>query len=86
MSDITFDKIDPTTQEKLQQTVEKIEKLEEEKKELGQEIREVYSEAKALGFDTKALRQVIKLRKIERAQREEQEAILETYLIALGEV
>lgn len=81
---VTFDKIDETTREKLSQTVSKIERLEEEKKEIAAEIREVYSEAKALGFDTKAIRQVIKLRKIERAQREEQEMILEVYLIALN--
>lgn len=78
-------KIDETTREKLRQTVAKIERLEEEKKEVAEQIKDVYAEAKALGFDTKALRQVIRLRKIERAEREEQEMILETYLIALGE-
>jgi uncharacterized protein (UPF0335 family) len=78
-------KIDETTRERLRQTVAKIERLEEEKKEVAEQIKEVYAEAKAIGFDTKALRQVIRLRKIERAEREEQEMILETYLIALGE-
>lgn len=78
-------KIDETTREKLRQTVAKIERLEEEKKEVAEQIKDVYAEAKAIGFDTKALRQVIRLRKIERAEREEQEMILETYLIALGE-
>ncbi|MBU4061705.1 MAG: DUF2312 domain-containing protein [Alphaproteobacteria bacterium] len=78
-------KIDETTREKLRQTVAKIERLEEEKKEVAEQIKEVYGEAKAIGFDTKALRQVIRLRKIERSEREEQEMILETYLIALGE-
>jgi uncharacterized protein (UPF0335 family) len=78
-------KIDETTREKLRQTVAKIERLEEEKKEVAEQIKEVYGEAKAIGFDTKALRSVIRLRKIERAEREEQEMILETYLIALGE-
>ncbi|MEQ9505378.1 MAG: DUF2312 domain-containing protein [Hyphomonas sp.] len=78
-------KIDETTREKLRQTVAKIERLEEEKKEVAEQIKEVYGEAKAIGFDTKALRAVIRLRKIERAEREEQEMILETYLIALGE-
>lgn len=81
-----IEKIDSTTQEKLRQTVDKIEKLEEDKKGLGQDIREVYAEAKAFGFDTKALRQLIKIRKTARIEREEQEAILETYLIALGEI
>lgn len=78
-------KIDETTREKLRQTVAKIERLEEEKKEVAEQIREVYGEAKAIGFDTKALRAAIKLRKIEKSERDEQEMILETYLIALGE-
>ena len=78
-------KIDETTREKLRQTVAKIERLEEEKKEAAEQIKEVYGEAKAIGFDTKALRAVIRLRKIEKAERDEQEMILETYLIALGE-
>ena len=78
-------KIDETTREKLRQTVAKIELLEEEKKEVAEQIKEVYGEAKAIGFDTKALRAVIRLRKIEKAERDEQEMILETYLIALGE-
>ncbi|PKP80981.1 MAG: DUF2312 domain-containing protein [Alphaproteobacteria bacterium HGW-Alphaproteobacteria-18] len=77
--------MDETTREKLRQTVAKIERLEEEKKEVAEQIKDVYAEAKAIGFDTKALRQVVRLRKIERAEREEQEMILETYLIALGE-
>ena len=78
-------KIDETTREKLRQTVAKIERLEEEKKEVAEQIKEVYGEAKAIGFDTKALRAVIRLRKIEKAERDEQEMILETYLIAIGE-
>lgn len=77
--------IDETTREKLRQTVDKIERLEEEKKEVADQIKDVYAEAKAVGFDTKALRKVVRLRKIERSEREEQEMILETYLIALGE-
>lgn len=83
--DFNSAKIDETTREKLRQTVAKIERLEDEKHEVAEQIKEVYAEAKAIGFDTKALRQVIRLRKIERAEREEQEMILETYLIALGE-
>ena len=73
------------TREKLRQTVAKIERLEEEKKEVAEQIKEIYAEAKAFGFDTKALRQVIKLRKVDRAEREEQEMVLDTYLLALGE-
>jgi len=72
--------------ERLRQTVAKIERLEEEKKEVAEAIKEVYAEAKALGFDTKALRAVIRLRKIDKADREEQELMLDTYLLALGEI
>ena len=64
--------------------IERIERLEEEKKGIGDDIRDVYAEAKANGFDTKALREVIRLRKIDVEERKEQEAILETYLQALG--
>lgn len=64
--------------------VERIERLEEEKKALTDDIRDVYAEAKATGFDTKALRTVVRLRKQDADERKEQEAILETYLQALG--
>lgn len=64
--------------------VERIERLEEEKQALAEDIREVYAEAKANGFDTKTLRQVVKLRKQDAAERQEQEALLDLYLHALG--
>ena len=64
--------------------VERIEKLEEEKKAISDDVRDVYSEAKANGFDTKALRAVIRLRKQEPQERSEQQMILETYMHALG--
>jgi uncharacterized protein (UPF0335 family) len=64
--------------------VERIEKLEEEKKAIADDIRDVYGEAKANGFDAKALRSVVKLRKMDADERREQDAILETYLHALG--
>jgi uncharacterized protein (UPF0335 family) len=64
--------------------VERIERLEEEKKALGDDIRDVYAEAKATGFDTKALRTIVKMRKQDVDERKEQEAILETYMHALG--
>jgi len=72
--------------DKLKQTVMSIEKLEEEKAEVGDHIKAVYAEAKAMGYDTKALRNVIKLRKMDRREREEADAILDTYLLALGEI
>ena len=64
--------------------IERIERLEEEKKGIADDIRDVYAEAKANGFDVKALRQVIKLRKQEPTERNEQQLILETYMNALG--
>lgn len=71
--------------ERLQSFIERIERLEEEKKNLTADIREVYSEAKSSGFDTKTMRKVITLRKLDQSERQEQEALLETYLRALGE-
>lgn len=72
--------------DKLKQTVSKIEKLEEEKREVGGQIKDVYQEAKSMGYDVKALRAVIRIRKQDRQEREEAEAILDTYLLALGEI
>jgi uncharacterized protein (UPF0335 family) len=68
----------------LKSLIERIERLEEEKAALAADIREVYAEAKGHGFDTKIIRQVIRMRKIETADRQEQEAILDLYLSALG--
>lgn len=79
-------KLTDAAREKLRLTVERIERLEEEKKEVADQIKDVYAEAKAMGYDTKILRQVVKLRKQDRDEREEQESLLETYMIALGEV
>ncbi len=63
--------------------VQRIERLEEEKKTIGQDIKEVYAEAKSNGFDTKILRKAVALRKMDKAQREEQDAVLELYMHAL---
>ena len=65
--------------------IERIERLEEEKKALADDIKEVYAEAKGNGFDTKTMRQVVRIRKMESADRQEQEALLDLYLAALGE-
>ena len=64
--------------------VERVERLEEEKKALSDDIRDVYAEAKANGFDVKALRSIVKLRKEDADERKEHEAILATYMLALG--
>lgn len=70
--------------QRLKSFVERIERLEEERKNLGADIREIYSEAKGGGFDAKIIRQVVKLRKMGKADREEQEALLQVYLDAVG--
>jgi uncharacterized protein (UPF0335 family) len=70
--------------DQLKAIVERIEHLEEEKKAISDDIRDVYAEAKGNGFDVTALRTVIRLRKQDKDERAEQEAILETYLHALG--
>lgn len=70
--------------ERLRAFVQRIERLEEEKKTISDDIREVYAEAKGNGFDPKILRQVVRIRKMDVADRQEQEAVLETYLAALG--
>jgi uncharacterized protein (UPF0335 family) len=64
--------------------VERVERLEEEKKTIADDIRDVYAEATANGFDTKALRTIVRLRKQDVDERKEHEAILETYMHALG--
>ena len=68
----------------LKSLIERIERLEEEKSALASDIRDVYSEAKANGFDTKILRKVVGIRKKNHAERQEEEAILELYMQALG--
>ena len=70
--------------DQLRAFVERIERLEEEKKTIADDIKEVYGEAKSMGFDTKVLRKVISIRKLDQNDRMEQEAILDTYLHALG--
>ncbi len=68
----------------LKSLVERVERLEEEKTALAGDIREVYAEAKGNGFDTKIMRQVVRIRKMESHEREEQDALLDLYLSALG--
>lgn len=75
-----------TTQEKLRQIVARIERLEEEKKGIADDVKETYAEAKSFGLDPKVLRQVIRIRKQDRQEREEQEQVRDLYLHALGEI
>lgn len=71
-------------QNQLRQLVEQIERLEEEKKALAADIRDKYLEAKGVGFDVKALRKIVSMRKKSQQERQEEESILEVYLHALG--
>jgi uncharacterized protein (UPF0335 family) len=70
--------------DRLRSLVERIERLEEERKALGSDIKDIYSEAKSAGFDVKVLRQLIRIRKQEAAEVEEQEGLLDVYRRALG--
>jgi uncharacterized protein (UPF0335 family) len=74
----------PISAERLKSFVERIEKLEEERHAIGSDIRDVYSEAKGVGYDVKTMRKIVGLRKIDAADRAEQEALLDTYKHALG--
>ncbi len=73
-----------SSQAQLRQFIEQIERLEEEKKALAADIRDKFLEAKALGFDPKIMKKVISLRKRSKSERQEEDAVLETYLHALG--
>lgn len=73
-----------SAQKQLRQFVEQIERLEEEKQQLVADIRDKYIEARAVGFDVKALRQIVRLRKKSTSEREEEESILKVYMHALG--
>lgn len=70
--------------DQLKSIIERVEKLEEEKSAIGDDIKDVYAEAKGNGFDTKALRKIIALRKMDPDARRELESVLETYMHALG--
>lgn len=70
--------------EQLRSFVERIERLEEEKKALADDIRDLFAQAKASGFDLKVLRQLLRLRKLDQAERQEQETLLDIYRRALG--
>ena len=69
--------------DRLRSLIERIEKLEEDKKEIATDIREVFAEAKSAGFDVKIMRAILKLRKMDAADRDEQETLIEVYRKAL---
>lgn len=81
-----IDVLNTAAQGQLKSIVERIERLELEKAEVTEQIKEVFAEAKGNGFDVKILRKVVRFRKQDRAKRQEEEAILDLYLAALGEI
>jgi uncharacterized protein (UPF0335 family) len=81
-----IDVLNATAQGQLKSIIERIERLEQEKAEVAEQIKEVFAEAKGNGFDVKTLRKVVRIRKQDRAKRQEEEALLDLYLSAIGEV
>ena len=79
-------KAGPIAADRLKSFVERIEKLEEERKAISGDIRDVYSEAKGVGYDVKTMRKIISIRKVDAAERDEQEQLLDVYKHALGMV
>lgn len=79
-----MDDINPNTASQLKSVIERIEQLEEEKRNIASDIKDVYAEAKGTGFDVKTLRKVVAERRKNRREREEEQALLDTYLHALG--
>lgn len=73
-----------SSDDRLRLLIERIERLEEEKKGIAEDIRDVYAEAKAVGYDPKIMRQIVRLRKMKPDDRSEQDMLLETYKNALG--
>jgi uncharacterized protein (UPF0335 family) len=82
--DITSEPAQTVAAGQLRAFIERIERLEEEKKTIADDIKEVYAEMKGNGFDTKAVRTIVRLRKKDQAERQEEEAILDLYKAALG--
>jgi uncharacterized protein (UPF0335 family) len=80
----SVDTLSATAQGKLKSFIERIERLEEDRAAVTSDLKEVYAEAKGEGFDTKILRKVVRLRKADAAKRQEEEALIELYIAAIG--
>jgi uncharacterized protein (UPF0335 family) len=80
----SIDTLNSTAQGKLKSIIERIERLEEDKAAVANDLKEVYAEAKGEGFDTKILRKVVRLRKQDTAKRQEEEALIDLYISAIG--
>ena len=81
----SIDVLNSTAQSQLKAIIERIERLEEDKAAVANDLKEVFAEAKGNGFDTKTLRKVVRWRKQDRAKRQEEEALMDLYLSAIGE-
>lgn len=81
-----IDVLNSTAQTQLKTILERIERLEEDKAAVMADLKEVYAEAKGNGFDVKIIRKVVRIRKMDRAKRQEEEALVDLYLSAIGEV
>ncbi|MBG7616510.1 DUF2312 domain-containing protein [Brevundimonas sp. BAL450] len=86
MTDANPDVLNASAQGRLRTIIERLERLEEDREAIVGDMKEVFAEAKGEGYDVKTLRKVLKIRKLDRAKRQEEEAILDLYLAALGEV
>ncbi|MHB8286191.1 MAG: DUF2312 domain-containing protein [Caulobacteraceae bacterium] len=78
------DALTAETQGRLKSFIERIERLEEDKAVVANDLKEVFAEAKGEGFDTKIMRKIVRLRKRDRAERDEEEALVELYMSAIG--
>ncbi|MBI5939538.1 MAG: DUF2312 domain-containing protein [Caulobacter sp.] len=82
----TIDVLNSTAQTQLKTILERIERLEEDKAAVMADLKEVYAEAKGNGFDVKIIRKVVRIRKMDRAKRQEEDALIDLYLSAIGEI
>jgi len=80
------DVLNGTAQAQIKSIIDRVERLESEKAEISEQIKEVYTEAGGNGFDVAILKKVVRLRRIDRAKRQEADAILDLYLSAIGEI
>ncbi len=80
------DVLNSTAQGQLKSIIDRVERLEVEKAEVAEQVKEVMQEAKSNGFDTKIIRKVIRIRKLDRAKRQEEDALMDLYLHAIGEI
>ena len=81
---VSDEQLQKATDDRLRLLIERIERLEEEKKGVSDDIKDVYAEAKAVGYDPKIMRQIVRLRKMDADARSEQQIVLDTYKAALG--